>query len=61
MGLKFAYRAVLLFHIHPSKARIFDPLSGNSHYDRELRKSQILAIIRDQQIFRGKYATVEHE
>ena len=61
MGSKFAYPAALLFHIYPSKARIFDPLSGNGHYDRELRKSQIFANIRDQQIFRGKYATVEHE
>ena len=61
MGLKFAYRTALLFHIYPLKACIFDPLSGNGHYDRELRKSQIFANIRDQQIFRGKYATVEHE
>ena len=61
MGLKFAYRAALLFHIYPSKARIFDPLNGNGHYDRELRKTLIFAIIREQNIFRGKYATVEHE
>jgi len=61
MGLKFAYPAALLFHIHPLKVHIFDPLSGNSHYDRELRKSQFFTIIREQQIFRGKYATVEHE
>ena len=61
MGLKFAYPAALLFHIYPSKARIFDPLSGNGHYDRELRISRFFANIRDQQIFRGKYATVEHE
>ena len=61
MGLKFAYRAVLLFHIYPSKARIFDPLIGNGHYDRGLRKSRFFAIIREQQIFRGKYAPVEHE
>ena len=61
MGSKFAYPAALLFHIYPSKARIFDPLSGNSHYDRELRKSQFFANVREQNIFRGKYATVEHE
>ena len=61
MGLKFAYRAALLFHIYPSKARIFDPLSDNSHYDRELRKSRFFANIRGRIFFRGKYATVEYE
>ena len=61
MGSKFAYPAALLFHIYPSKARVFDPLNGNGHYDRELRKTLIFAIIREQQIFRGKYAPVEHE
>jgi len=61
MGLKFAYRAALLFHIYPSKARIFSPPNVNGHYDRELRKSQIFVNIREQQIFRGKYATVEYE
>ena len=61
MGLKFAYFAAVLFPAYPSERSRFDCFDGNSHKDRELRKTLIFAIIREQQIFRGKYATVEHE
>ena len=61
MGLKFAYFAAILFPAYPSERSRFDRFDGNSHKDRGLCESQIFAIIREQQIFRGKYATVEHE
>lgn len=61
MGLKFAYFAAILFPAYPSERSRFDCFDGNGHYDRELRKSRFFAIIREQNIIRGKYAPVEHE
>ena len=54
MGSKFAYFAAILFPAYPSERSRFDRFDGNSHKDRELRKTLIFAIIREQQIFRGK-------
>ena len=58
---KFTYHTALLFHIYPSKVHYFDTLRSNVHNNSKLHESLILAIIRERQIFRGKYAPVEHE
>ena len=60
-GSKFAISSVFLFRFHLSERSDFWSQYANSQNNNTLGKTTILTFIREQQIFRGKYALVEHE
>ena len=60
-GSKFAISSGFYSIFTPSKKIIFNTPNSNCQNNNALGKTTILTLIREQQIFRGKYALVEHE
>ena len=60
-GSKFAISSGFYSIFTPSKNSYFNTPDSNCQNNNTLGKTTILTFIREQQIFRGKYALVEHE